>query len=105
MLRLRWACSSCSRGHYWCATSREWMKRTWRNRMRKVVPFVAVAGVAMLLAGFGHFGVDRTGHDECADARAEPLVVPPDSSLQPPQPGVTRPQDNNPSAQALDALF
>jgi hypothetical protein len=31
--------------------------------------------------------------------------VPPDFSLQPPQPGVARPQDNNPSAQALDALF
>ena len=73
--------------------------------MRKVVPIVAVAGVAMLLAGCGHRGFDRTRPDEYAVARAQPLVVPPDFSLQAPQPGVTRPQDNNPSAQALDALF
>ncbi|HEX7851745.1 MAG TPA: DUF3035 domain-containing protein [Sphingomonas sp.] len=73
--------------------------------MRKVVPIVAVAGVALLLAGCGHRGFDRTRPDEYAVARAQPLVVPPDFSLQPPQPGVARPQDNNPSAQALDALF
>jgi hypothetical protein len=73
--------------------------------MRKGVPFVAVAGVAVLLAGCGHRGYDRVRPDEFAVARAQPLVVPPDFSLQPPQPGVARPQDNNPSAQALDALF
>jgi hypothetical protein len=73
--------------------------------MRKVVPIVAVTGVAMLLAGCGHRGFDRTRPDEYAVARAQPLVVPPDFSLRPPQPGVARPQDNNPSAQALDALF
>lgn len=73
--------------------------------MRKVVPIVAVAGVALLLAGCGHRGYDRARPDEYSVARAQPLVVPPDFSLQPPQPGVARPQDNNPSAQALDALF
>jgi hypothetical protein len=73
--------------------------------MRKGVPFVAVAGVAVLLAGCGHRGYDHVRPDEFAVARAQPLVVPPDFSLQPPQPGVARPQDNNPSAQALDALF
>ena len=73
--------------------------------MRKVVPIVAVAGVALLLAGCGHRGYDRARPDEYSVARSQPLVVPPDFSLQPPQPGVARPQDNNPSAQALDALF
>ena len=73
--------------------------------MRKGVPIVAVAGVAVLLAGCGHRGYDRARPDEFAVARTQPLVVPPDFSLTPPQPGVARPQDNNPSAQALDALF
>lgn len=74
--------------------------------MRKVVAVVAVAGVAALLSGCAHrSGFDRARPDEYAVARSQPLVVPPDFSLRPPQPGVARPQDNNPSAQALDALF
>ena len=32
-------------------------------------------------------------------------MIPPDYALVPPQPGAARPQDNNPSQQALDALF
>lgn len=73
--------------------------------MRKFVPIAAVAVTGLLLAGCGHRGFDRARPDEYAVARAQPLVVPPDFSLAPPQPGVARPQDNNPSAQALDALF
>jgi hypothetical protein len=73
--------------------------------MRKFVPIAAVAVTGLLLAGCGHRGFDRARPDEYAVARSQPLVVPPDFSLAPPQPGVARPQDNNPSAQALDALF
>ncbi|HEX4695586.1 DUF3035 domain-containing protein [Sphingomonas sp.] len=73
--------------------------------MRKVVPIVAIAGVALLLAGCSHSGINRARPDEYSVARSQPLVVPPDFSLRAPEPGVTRPQDNNPSAQALDALF
>jgi len=73
--------------------------------MRKFVPIAAVAVTGLLLAGCGHRGFDRARPDEYAVARAQPLVVPPDFSLAPPQPGVARPQDNNPSAQALDAMF
>jgi hypothetical protein len=73
--------------------------------MRKFVPIAAVAMTGLLLAGCGHRGFDRARPDEYAVARSQPLVVPPDFSLAPPQPGVARPQDNNPSAQALDALF
>lgn len=72
--------------------------------MRKVVPILAVAGVALLVTGCARGG-SRSRPDEFAVARSQPLVVPPDFSLRPPQPGVARPQDNNPSAQALDALF
>lgn len=73
--------------------------------MRRFVAVVAVASVALVLAGCGKRGYDRVRPDEYAVARSQPLVVPPDFSLRPPQPGVARPQDNNPSAQALDALF
>ncbi len=34
-----------------------------------------------------------------------PLVIPPDFSLTPPQPGAARANDVSPNAQALDALF
>ncbi|MDB5678709.1 DUF3035 domain-containing protein [Sphingomonas bacterium] len=73
--------------------------------MRKVVSIVAIASVALVLSGCAKRGYDRARPDEYAVARSQPLVVPPDFSLRPPQPGVARPQDNNPSAQALDALF
>ena len=73
--------------------------------MRKTVPLLAgVMGVA-LLSGCAGRGLGRTGPDEFAVARQAPLVIPPDYALVPPQPGVARPQDNNPSQQALDALF
>ena len=73
--------------------------------MRKFVAVIAVASVALVLSGCGKRGYDRARPDEFAVARTQPLVVPPDFALRPPQPGVARPQDNNPSAQALDALF
>jgi len=38
-------------------------------------------------------------------ARQAPLVIPPDYSLTPPQPGAAAQNGNSPSAQALDALF
>ena len=72
--------------------------------MRKLV--VAGLAAAVLLSGCaGRGGLGRSGPDEFAVARQAPLVIPPDYSLVPPQPGAARPQDNNPSQQALDALF
>jgi hypothetical protein len=73
--------------------------------MRKLV--VAGAGLAMvaLLAGCGKRGFDRARPDEFAVARQAPLIIPPDFSLVPPQPGAARTQANNTQAQALDALF
>ncbi|WP_375396547.1 DUF3035 domain-containing protein [uncultured Sphingomonas sp.] len=73
--------------------------------MRKMVSIAAVAGLAIVLAGCARGGYDRARPDEFAVARAAPLVVPPDFSLVPPQPGIARAQDNTPSAQALEALF
>jgi hypothetical protein len=48
----------------------------------------------------------RKGPDEFAVAREAPLVIPPDFALNPPQAGaISAPNQNSPSAQALDALF
>ena len=70
--------------------------------MRKVL---GMAGVVLALAGCGAGGVNRDRPDEFAVARQAPLVIPPDYSLVPPQPGAARPQDANTRGQTLEALF
>lgn len=71
--------------------------------MRKVI---GVAALAVFLSGCGSTGLfGRQRPDEFAVARQAPLVIPPDYSLVPPQPGAARPQDVNARAQTLDALF
>ena len=73
--------------------------------MRKIVAVACVAGLAVLVSGCGKRGYDRARPDEFAVARSQPLVVPPDFALVPPQPGAAPAAQNNPQAQALDALF
>ena len=73
--------------------------------MRKFAPLGAALTAATLLAGCGSSGINRDRPDEFAVARQAPLVIPPDFSLVPPQPGAPRPQDVGPSQQALEALF
>ena len=73
--------------------------------MRKLVSIATGLGLAVLLAGCGHGGMDRERPDEFAVARQAPLVIPPDFALTPPQPGAARANDVSPNAQALDALF
>jgi len=65
---------------------------------------LGLIGVA-LLSGCGKRGYDRARPDEFAVARQAPLVIPPDFSLVPPQPGPPRPQDSAATAQTLQALF
>ena len=65
-----------------------------------------VIALSTLLAGCGSTGfLNRERPDEFAVSRQAPLVVPPDFSLTPPNPGAPRPQDNDASSRALDALF
>lgn len=69
--------------------------------------FLAAGAVLLVttLSACGNRGFDRARPDEFAVARQAPLVIPPDYSLVPPQPGAPRPQDTGPAAQALEALF
>jgi hypothetical protein len=69
-----------------------------------MMPLIAGLACAALLSGCGARRLG-SGPDEFAVARQAPLVIPPDYALVPPAPGAARPQDNNPSQQALDALF
>lgn len=74
--------------------------------MRKFVPVAVLVGLGLALGGCGGgTGLKRVKPDEYAVARQAPLVIPPDYALVPPRPGAARPQDNNPSALALEALF
>jgi hypothetical protein len=73
--------------------------------MRKIVTIAAGLALAASLSACGKRGYDRVRPDEFAVARQAPLVIPPDFSLVPPQPGAARPQEGNPANQALDAMF
>ena len=73
--------------------------------MRRTTIVIAGVAAASLLTACGGRRLGGSGPDVFAVARQAPLVIPPDYALVPPQPGVARPQDNNPQAQALDALF
>lgn len=68
--------------------------------------FAIILVLGLALSGCGSTGLlNRERPDEFAVSRQAPLVVPPDFSLAPPNPGAPRPQDNDASSQALDALF
>ena len=73
--------------------------------MRKSVLIAGGLVAVALLSGCGKRGYDRARPDEFAVARQAPLVIPPDYSLVPPQPGTARPQDSAAQAQTLQALF
>ena len=73
--------------------------------MRKVITIVAALGVAASLSACAKNGANRVRPDEFAVVRAQPLVIPPDFALVPPQPGAPRPQDGTTQNQALDAMF
>jgi hypothetical protein len=74
--------------------------------MRKT-PLLLLAAASALLAGCGSGGglMGRDRPDEFAVQRQAPLVIPPDFSLVPPQPGAPRPADANLQQQTLEALF
>ena len=68
---------------------------------------IILATFAMGLSTCGSGGglLSRDRPDEFAVQRQAPLVVPPDFSLAPPEPGAPRPSEGTAAEQALDALF
>jgi len=74
--------------------------------MRKS-PLILLATASAMLAGCGSGGglMGRDRPDEFAVQRQAPLMIPPDFSMQPPQPGAPRPADTNLQQQTLEALF
>jgi len=73
--------------------------------MRKSTVAISLVSLASLTA-CGSTGLfDRDRPDEFAVSRQPPLVIPPDFSLVPPQPGQPRPQTGGLQQQTLEALF
>ena len=70
---------------------------------------LAILGGAVLLGGLSGCGggglFDRDRPDEFAVSRQAPLIIPPDYSLEPPQPGAAPVQAGTDQEQVLDALF
>ena len=73
--------------------------------MRRLKIALGAATAAMLLAGCGGSGLNRSRPDEFAVARQQPLVVPPDFALVPPRAGEPAPATADSRNQALQALF
>lgn len=74
--------------------------------MRKAATLVLLLAGSASLAACGGGGLfNRERPDEFAVQRQAPLVVPPDFSLAPPNPGAPRPTDSDASSQAMEALF
>jgi hypothetical protein len=74
--------------------------------MHKVKSAILLAGAAAMLGACSSGGLfNRDRPDEFAVQRQAPLVVPPDFSLSPPEPGAPRPAEGTASEQALEALF
>ncbi|MEM6908440.1 MAG: DUF3035 domain-containing protein [Pseudomonadota bacterium] len=74
--------------------------------MRKTTQTVLIISGCALLGACGGSGIfNRDRPDEFAVQRQAPLVVPPDFSLTPPEPGAPRPAEGTASEQALEALF
>jgi hypothetical protein len=74
--------------------------------MRKFQSAILLASGCAVLAACGGSGLfNRDRPDEFAVQRQAPLVVPPDFSLTPPEPGAPRPSEGTAQEQALEALF
>ena len=73
--------------------------------MRKSIAFTTLIGASVLLSACGSSGLlSRDRPDEFAVQRQAPLVVPPDFSLTPPQPGAPRPADQTAQQQAQEII-
>lgn len=71
--------------------------------------FFCLAALALIVPACDtardQLGLDRTAPDEFAVIKRAPLSLPPDYNLRPPQPGAPRPQEQETSSQARQAVF
>jgi hypothetical protein len=77
---------------------------------RRLMPYAAL-GLLAMLSGCGNgdsvsraFGLTRDAPDEFEVTTRAPLSMPPDQTLRPPQPGVSRPQEQSQRRQAEATL-
>jgi hypothetical protein len=79
--------------------------RKWR--FGRLLPAFA-AGLAIAGAGCDaakeQLGLSKRAPDEFTVVTKAPLVIPPDFTLRPPQPGARRPQEPEPSSKAREAI-
>lgn len=74
--------------------------------MKPFMRYALLAASAAMLAACGGGGIfNRERPDEFAVQRQAPLVIPPEFSLLPPQPGAPRPVEGSAAEQALETLF
>ena len=75
-------------------------------KAKRTLYLAALAGSALALTACSSSGLfNRNAPDEFAVTRAAPLVVPPEFTLVPPQPGAPRPMEVDSQQQAMEALF
>jgi len=67
--------------------------------------WASVVGLTGCEQGRDALGLNKKQPDEFAVVTRAPLVIPPEATLRPPQPGAQRPQEYQPSQQAQVALF
>ncbi|CAN5335500.1 hypothetical protein BH10PSE13_BH10PSE13_06430 [soil metagenome] len=74
--------------------------------MRTSIFLPALGLTVLALSGCGSTGLfNRDAPDEMAVSRKAPLVIPPDFTLLPPEPGTAEAQSSDLQRQTLDALF
>ncbi|GAK34226.1 hypothetical protein JCM17846_26980 [Iodidimonas nitroreducens] len=82
---------------------------TFSSGLRVLMRLLVSGSVMLALSGcvwVGELvGSGKNPPDEFVVVDKRPLVVPPDFQLRPPRPGVPVPQNIQPTAQVIDALF
>ena len=79
---------------------------TGRYRLRLAIPLLGLAVGLSGCSGFSEaLGYNKQAPDEFAIVSKAPLIIPPDYSLRPPQPGAPRPQEVQPISAAETAVF